>query len=108
MLDARDLSEDIHLQPGDFIFVPQSRISEDPQICSDELDELVCESNAVLRNLPEIRSEFSRKNFQHKGAQPPIAFRIPAKPLAKIVIVCSTRHEFRNHGQLFADGSDPA
>jgi polysaccharide export outer membrane protein len=28
MLDARDLHEDLHLQPGDFIFVPQSRISK--------------------------------------------------------------------------------
>jgi polysaccharide biosynthesis/export protein len=25
MLDSRDLHEDLHLQPGDFIFVPQSR-----------------------------------------------------------------------------------
>jgi polysaccharide export outer membrane protein len=28
MLDSRDLHEDFHLQPGDFIFVPQSRISK--------------------------------------------------------------------------------
>jgi len=28
MLDSRDLREDLHLQPGDFIFVPQSRISK--------------------------------------------------------------------------------
>lgn len=28
MLDSRDLREDMHLQPGDFIFVPQSRISK--------------------------------------------------------------------------------
>jgi len=28
MLDSRDLNEDLHLQPGDFIFVPQSRISK--------------------------------------------------------------------------------
>jgi polysaccharide export outer membrane protein len=28
MLDSRDLGEDLHLQPGDFIFVPQSRISK--------------------------------------------------------------------------------
>ncbi len=28
MLDSRDLREDFHLQPGDFIFVPQSRISK--------------------------------------------------------------------------------
>ena len=28
MLDTRDLREDLHLQPGDFIFVPQSRISK--------------------------------------------------------------------------------
>ena len=28
MLNARDLREDWHLQPGDFIFVPQSRISK--------------------------------------------------------------------------------
>jgi polysaccharide export outer membrane protein len=28
MLDARNLREDLHLQPGDFIFVPQSRISK--------------------------------------------------------------------------------
>jgi polysaccharide biosynthesis/export protein len=28
MLDARDLHEDLHLQPGDFIFVPQSRVSK--------------------------------------------------------------------------------
>jgi polysaccharide biosynthesis/export protein len=28
MLDFRDLHEDLHLQPGDFIFVPQSRISK--------------------------------------------------------------------------------
>ncbi|MGA2423949.1 MAG: polysaccharide biosynthesis/export family protein [Terriglobales bacterium] len=28
MLDSRDLHEDLHLQPGDFIFVPQSRISK--------------------------------------------------------------------------------
>lgn len=28
MLDTRDLHEDLHLQPGDFIFVPQSRISK--------------------------------------------------------------------------------
>jgi polysaccharide export outer membrane protein len=28
MLDSRDLSEDLHLQAGDFIFVPQSRISK--------------------------------------------------------------------------------
>jgi len=28
MLDARSLREDLHLQPGDFIFVPQSRISK--------------------------------------------------------------------------------
>jgi polysaccharide biosynthesis/export protein len=28
MLNSRDLHEDLHLQPGDFIFVPQSRISK--------------------------------------------------------------------------------
>jgi polysaccharide biosynthesis/export protein len=28
MLDSRDLREDLHLQPGDFIFVPPSRISK--------------------------------------------------------------------------------
>jgi polysaccharide export outer membrane protein len=28
MLDSRNLNEDLHLQPGDFIFVPQSRISK--------------------------------------------------------------------------------
>jgi polysaccharide export outer membrane protein len=28
MLDSRDLREDMHLQPGDFIFVPQSRVSK--------------------------------------------------------------------------------
>ena len=28
MLDSRDLREDLHLRPGDFIFVPQSRISK--------------------------------------------------------------------------------
>jgi polysaccharide biosynthesis/export protein len=28
MLDNRDLHEDLHLEPGDFIFVPQSRISK--------------------------------------------------------------------------------
>src|ERR1700691_1579824 len=28
MLDSHDLHEDMHLQPGDFIFVPQSRISK--------------------------------------------------------------------------------
>ena len=28
MLNARDLREDLHLRPGDFIFVPQSRISK--------------------------------------------------------------------------------
>jgi polysaccharide export outer membrane protein len=28
MLDSRNLREDLHLQPGDFIFVPQSRISK--------------------------------------------------------------------------------
>jgi polysaccharide export outer membrane protein len=28
MLDSHNLSEDLHLQPGDFIFVPQSRISK--------------------------------------------------------------------------------
>ena len=28
MLNSRDLREDLHLQPGDFIFVPQSRISK--------------------------------------------------------------------------------
>jgi polysaccharide export outer membrane protein len=28
MLDSRDLREDLHLQPGDFIFVPQNRISK--------------------------------------------------------------------------------
>jgi polysaccharide export outer membrane protein len=28
MLDSRDVREDLHLQPGDFIFVPQSRISK--------------------------------------------------------------------------------
>ncbi len=28
MLDSRDLHEDLHLQPGDFIFVPQNRISK--------------------------------------------------------------------------------
>ncbi|MFZ0560026.1 MAG: polysaccharide biosynthesis/export family protein [Terriglobales bacterium] len=28
MLDSHDLSEDFHLQPGDFIYVPQSRISK--------------------------------------------------------------------------------
>ncbi len=28
MLDSRDLREDIHLHPGDFIFVPESRISK--------------------------------------------------------------------------------
>jgi polysaccharide biosynthesis/export protein len=28
MLDSRDIREDFHLQPGDFIFVPQSRISK--------------------------------------------------------------------------------
>jgi protein involved in polysaccharide export with SLBB domain len=28
MLDARDLHEDLHLRPGDFIFVPQSRVSK--------------------------------------------------------------------------------
>jgi protein involved in polysaccharide export with SLBB domain len=28
MLDSRDLHEDLHLQPGDFVFVPQSRISK--------------------------------------------------------------------------------
>lgn len=28
MLDSRDVREDIHLRPGDFIFVPQSRISK--------------------------------------------------------------------------------
>lgn len=28
MLDSRDLHEDLHLQPGDFIYVPQSRISK--------------------------------------------------------------------------------
>jgi polysaccharide export outer membrane protein len=28
MLDSHDIREDLHLQPGDFIFVPQSRISK--------------------------------------------------------------------------------
>jgi polysaccharide biosynthesis/export protein len=28
MLDSRNLSEDMHLRPGDFVFVPQSRISK--------------------------------------------------------------------------------
>jgi polysaccharide export outer membrane protein len=28
MLNSRDLREDMHLRPGDFIFVPQSRISK--------------------------------------------------------------------------------
>lgn len=28
MLNSRDLSEDLHLRPGDFVFVPQSRISK--------------------------------------------------------------------------------
>jgi len=28
MLDAHDLREDLHLRPGDFVFVPQSRISK--------------------------------------------------------------------------------
>jgi polysaccharide biosynthesis/export protein len=28
MLDGRDVHEDLHLQPGDFVFVPQSRISK--------------------------------------------------------------------------------
>jgi len=28
MLDSHDIHEDLHLQPGDFIFVPQSRISK--------------------------------------------------------------------------------
>jgi len=28
MLDSRDLREDMHLRPGDFVFVPQSRISK--------------------------------------------------------------------------------
>jgi polysaccharide biosynthesis/export protein len=28
MLDSHDLHEDLHLQPGDFVFVPQSRISK--------------------------------------------------------------------------------
>jgi polysaccharide biosynthesis/export protein len=28
MLDSHDISEDLHLEPGDFIFVPQSRISK--------------------------------------------------------------------------------
>src|SRR5450755_3488555 len=28
MLNARDLREDLHLRPGDFVFVPQSRISK--------------------------------------------------------------------------------
>jgi polysaccharide export outer membrane protein len=28
MLDSRNLNEDLHLQPGDFIFVPQSRVSK--------------------------------------------------------------------------------
>ena len=28
MLDAHDLREDLHLRPGDFIFVPQSRIAK--------------------------------------------------------------------------------
>lgn len=28
MLDARNLREDMHLRPGDFVFVPQSRISK--------------------------------------------------------------------------------
>lgn len=28
MLDSRDLREDMHVRPGDFIFVPQSRISK--------------------------------------------------------------------------------
>ena len=28
MLDERDLREDLHLRAGDFIFVPQSRISK--------------------------------------------------------------------------------
>ncbi len=28
MLNARDLTEDMHLRPGDFVFVPQNRISK--------------------------------------------------------------------------------
>jgi len=28
MLDSRDIREDLHLQPGDFIFVPQSRVAK--------------------------------------------------------------------------------
>ena len=28
MLNARDLTEDMHLRPGDFVYVPQSRISK--------------------------------------------------------------------------------
>jgi polysaccharide export outer membrane protein len=28
MLNGRDLREDLHLRPGDFVFVPQSRISK--------------------------------------------------------------------------------
>jgi ribosomal protein L16 Arg81 hydroxylase len=28
MLHSRDLAEDIHLQPGDMIYVPQNRISK--------------------------------------------------------------------------------
>jgi hypothetical protein len=28
MLKSRDLTEDVHLRPGDMIFVPQNRISK--------------------------------------------------------------------------------
>jgi polysaccharide export outer membrane protein len=28
MLDSRDIGEDLHLRPGDFVFVPQSRIAK--------------------------------------------------------------------------------
>jgi protein involved in polysaccharide export with SLBB domain len=28
MLNSRNLREDLHLQPGDFIFVPESRVSK--------------------------------------------------------------------------------
>jgi hypothetical protein len=28
MLNSRDLREDLHLRPGDFVYVPQNRISK--------------------------------------------------------------------------------
>jgi len=74
-----------------FVYVPQSRISENPQVCSDQRAELVYESIAVLDLVLEERSGSVHFASAKSGRFP--------KVLPELTD-CSTRHVQRTDREL--------